>query len=74
METPDVSSSEMTPDPPKRLLTVKSASSSSSKTSSPQNRTKMVKISSADSLLAMFKNLGKWLAGPLMVDYILSQN
>ncbi|XP_069169023.1 uncharacterized protein [Procambarus clarkii] len=58
METPDVSSSEMTPDPPKRLLTVKSSSSPSSKTSSPQSRTKMVKISSADSLLAMIKNFG----------------
>ncbi|XP_050733493.1 uncharacterized protein LOC127007035 isoform X3 [Eriocheir sinensis] len=58
METPEVSSSEMTPDPPKRLLSVKSSSSPSSKTSSPQSRTKMVKISSADSLLAMFKSLG----------------
>ncbi|XP_066978110.1 uncharacterized protein [Macrobrachium rosenbergii] len=57
-ETPDVSSSEMTPDPPKRLLTIKSSSSPSSKTSSPQSRNKMVKISSADSLLAMFRNFG----------------
>lgn len=67
METPEVSSSEMTPDPPKRLLSVKSASSPSSKTSSPQSRTKMVKISSADSLLAMFKSLGMWVVALVVV-------
>nr|XP_027223072.1 mucin-5AC-like [Penaeus vannamei] len=58
IETPDISSSEMTPDPPKRLLTVKSSSSPCSKTSSPQSRNKLHKISSADSLLAMFRNFG----------------
>ncbi|XP_042887240.1 uncharacterized protein LOC122263022 isoform X3 [Penaeus japonicus] len=58
IETPDVSSSEMTPDPPKRLLSVKSSSSPCSKTSSPQSRNKLHKISSADSLLAMFRNFG----------------
>ncbi|KAK3863238.1 hypothetical protein Pcinc_030967 [Petrolisthes cinctipes] len=57
-ETPDISSSEMTPDPPKRLLSVKSASSPSSKTSSPQTRNKLVKISSADSLLSIFRSIG----------------
>ena len=45
--SPDLSSAEMTPEPPKRLL------------QAPLPRQgKITKISSADSLLAMFKSLG----------------